>query len=128
MDFCNLSVTARLTRDPEIKVFGSGSVAKFGVAYNFGYGDKKRVSYLDCESWDEKRIEFIQKFLKKGSRVTLNGRLEQDTWERDGVKQSKHILKIDGVYFADSLKSNDNETGQTKTKKEQTTETEDIPF
>lgn len=107
MDFCNLSVTARLTRDPEVKDFKSGSVVKFSVAYNYGTGDKKRVSYLDCESWQEKQIEIIQKYLKKGSRVTLNGRLEQDTWEKDGVKNSKHVLKVSDVYFVDTKKEDD---------------------
>ena len=130
MDFCNLSVTARLTRDPEVKSFKSGTVAKFGVAYNYGVGEKRKVSYLDCESWDEKKVEFIQKYLKKGSRVTLNGRLDQDNWEKDGVKQSKHVLKVDGIYFADSLKTEENAQAVKSGKKvKDDTETgSDAPF
>lgn len=121
MDFCNLSLTGRLTRDPEVKVFSGKSVVKFAVAYNYGIGDKRRVSYLDCESWEDKKVEFIQKYLKTGSRVTLNGRLEQDNWEnKEGQKQSKHFMKVSDVYFADSLPKKENS--------EAVSESPDAPF
>lgn len=124
MDFNAFSLTGRLTRDPEVRAFSNGTVVKFAIANNYGIGEKRRVSYFDCESWEPKKIEFVQKYLKTGSRVTLTGRLEQNVWEnKEGQKQSTYLLKVTDVYFADAAPA-----GQKKEDTETVSGNSDAPF
>lgn len=81
-------LTGRLTRDPEAKSLGEKTVASFGLAVN-GFGDK--VSFLDVEAWG-RTAEVIEKYAGKGKLVTVQGRLEQQRWEKDGQKRSKVIV------------------------------------
>lgn len=99
--------TGRLTREPETKYLQNGTaVTKLSVAVNRPYRDtttnewKEEVSFIDVDVWG-KAAERIAETGRKGQPVYVEGRLKQDTWERDGQKQSK--LKVS----ADTVKSFD---------------------
>lgn len=88
-------VTGRLTRDPETKYLASGTaVTSLSVAVNRRFLDNKtnewrdETTFLDVETWG-KLAERCAEQLRKGRPVYVEGRLRQDTWERDGQKQSK---------------------------------------
>lgn len=88
-------VTGRLTRDVEIRYLPSGNpVANFSIAVNRRYLDPKtnewrdETTFLDVEAWG-KLAERCGEVLKKGRPVYVEGRLRQDTWERDNQKQSR---------------------------------------
>jgi single-strand DNA-binding protein len=93
-----------ITRDPEMKTLASGStVTDFGLAVNRRYttqaGEKKEeVCFVDITFWG-KRAETIAQYLKKGSPVLVEGRLQLDQWTNDkGEKRSK--LKVVGDNFS----------------------------
>ncbi len=100
-----ITITGNLTRDPDVRVFGSGSsLTTFGLADNFILKNKPEVdgkpqtetTFFDCDAWGDVGIE-VEKF-KKGSRVKVEGRIKQDNWEKDGKKFSKLkvvVLKIE---------------------------------
>jgi single-strand DNA-binding protein len=93
-------LTGRLTRDPETKYLPSGmAVTNLSIAVNRNYQDKsgewkEEVSFIDIETWG-KVAERAAESLKKGQPVYVEGRLKQDSWERDGVKQSKIKVTAD---------------------------------
>ena len=92
----NLSLIGRLTRDPETKFTTSGkAITSFSVAYDVGWGDKKRSVFLDCKMWGE-RGENLVKFVNKGHRVALVGSLDQDEWDdkATGEKKKKFIFDV----------------------------------
>ena len=49
--------TANLTRDPELSFVPASGKAycKFGIAVNYGFGDNKKTSFLNCVAFDKKR-------------------------------------------------------------------------
>lgn len=81
-------LTGRLTRDPESRQVGEKTVAQFALAVN-GYADK--VSFFDVEAWG-RTAEIVTQYAGKGKLVTVAGRLEQQRWEKDGMKRSKVLV------------------------------------
>lgn len=97
----------RLTRDPESRSLKSGtSVVSFGLAVNRTYTRQEtnerveETCFLDCEAWG-RQGETIARYMKKGRQIFLEGRLKLDSWEKDGVKQSKIRVVVEGFQFID---------------------------
>jgi single-strand DNA-binding protein len=99
-------ITGRLTRDPETRYLQSGTaVTTIGMAVNRRFQDKNgewrdETMFIDVEAWG-KLAERCAESMKKGQPVFVEGRLKQDTWERDGQKRS--VIRIS----ADTVKSFD---------------------
>lgn len=100
-----------LTRDPELRYLPSGqAVATFTVASNRGYvsqsGEKKEeVSYIRVVVW-ARRAEVCNEYLKKGSPVFVEGRLQSRSWEaQDGTKRSTIEVVAQNVQFLSSGRS-----------------------
>ena len=91
----NLSLIGRLTRDPETRTTPTGkSITSFSVAYDVGWGDKKRAVFLDCKIWGE-RGENLAKFVGKGHRVALVGSLDQEEWNDKTTDEKKKKFVFD---------------------------------
>lgn len=94
-----------LTRDPELRYIPSGQpVTSFSIAVNRTYlsqsGEKKEeVSFIRCVVWG-KRAEVCNEYLKKGSPVFVEGRLQSRSWEgQDGSKRSTIEVVAMNVQF-----------------------------
>lgn len=77
----------RLTRDPEIRTTPNGNkVATFTVAVN-GRKTKdgqEESSFIECSAWMGS-ADFLEKYFRKGSPISLTGRLQQRRWkDKDG--------------------------------------------
>ena len=98
-----------LTRDPETKQVGDGSVTEFGLAINTSYyskaaGERKEdVCFIDVAFWGA-RGEAVAKHLRKGDPILVEGRIAFRTWEdrETGAKRSKHSLVGDNFTFVGS--------------------------
>ena len=88
---------ARLTRDPEKK----GAVTKFSIACDQGIGEKRRGVFYDCIAFG-KTGERVFEMWGKGKPMFGTGRVEQDEWEKDGVKQRKTVLVVESAHFVPS--------------------------
>jgi len=95
--YSNITLVGNLARDPESRQAGEYNVTRLVVAVNDNR-QKDKVSYVDVEAWG-KLGEICQKYLTKGRQVLANGRIVQDTWEKDGKKNSKLYVKADNVQF-----------------------------
>lgn len=71
-----LILCGRLVRKPETKVTKSKKLVVFSIAINEG----EKTTFVDCESW-EKTAEIAEKYLDKGHRVLIEGKLRIDTYE-----------------------------------------------
>lgn len=123
--YSNVTVVGNLTRDPESRQAGKHNVTRLGIAVNDPYV-KDKVSYIDVEAWG-KLAENCQKFLKKGRKVLANGRLVQDSWEKDGQKRSKIYVNADTVQFL-SGPNEGNSTSSPTSPPSSNGVDEDIPF
>lgn len=102
----------RLTRDPEIK-YSQGDqpveIARFTLAV-----DRKRknadgereADFIGCKAFG-KLAEFCEKYLQKGTKVALSGRIETGSYtNKDGQKIYTTTVVADEIEFAESKKSN----------------------
>ena len=97
-----------LTRDIELRYLPSGSaVAKSAVATSHKYKaqtgeQKEEVCFLDFSVFG-KSAEILNQYVRKGSKVLLEGRLALEQWTaQDGSKRSKHSLRVESFKFLDS--------------------------
>lgn len=94
----SIVLAGNVVADPESRSTQSGkTVATFRLAVNNPLNDKD-VVYIDVDTW-EKQADFVTTYVKKGSGVSVVGRLRQDSWEKDGKKQSKIIVVAERVNF-----------------------------
>tara|TARA_B100002019_G_scaffold66429_1_gene57042 strand:- start:724 stop:1149 length:426 start_codon:yes stop_codon:yes gene_type:complete len=100
-----------LTHNPECKDIGDTKVCKFSIAINEYYysnGEKKKNTvFLDIETWS-KQAENCTKFLSKGKKVAIEGKLKTNSWEKNGQKFNKIYCLADKVHFLASEESNAN--------------------
>lgn len=108
MDLNKAQIIGRLTRDPEVRTTPNGqSVASFGVATNMTWTDKsgqkqEKVEYHNIVAW-RKLAEIIGQYLKKGSKVYIEGRLQTRNWEgQDGNKRNRTEIVADNMIMLDS--------------------------
>lgn len=91
-------ISGNLTRDPELRTTQSGtSVLSMAVAVNerVKRGDQweDRPSFVDVTVWGA-RAEALAKFLRKGLRVAVSGRLRQDRWQDKQTGENRSRLGI----------------------------------
>lgn len=97
-------IVGNLTRDPELKALPSGmSVASFSVATNRKYKDRdgkmqESVDFHNVVAFG-RTAENISQFLKKGSQILVEGRLQTRSWDKDGVKHYRTEIVADFVQF-----------------------------
>ena len=109
MSINRVNITGNLTRDPEIRATASGSsILRFGVAVN----DRRRnqqtgewedyPNFVDCVVFGA-RAEPLSRFLSKGSKVAIEGKLRYSSWEaKDGTKRSRLEVVVDELEFLSS--------------------------
>lgn len=96
-------ILGNLTKDIELRYLPSGSaIAKSSIAYTTGFGDNKKSHFIDVTFFG-KLAETANQFLKKGSKVLLDGEIHFEQWTaQDGSNRSKHSLKVDEMKMLDS--------------------------
>ena len=89
-----------LTGDPEVKKVGEDKkVCKFCIAINNRVNDS--VTFIDVETWN-KSADNCSRFLSKGRKVLVEGRLQLNKWQsKSGENRSKIFCVADMVTFLD---------------------------
>jgi len=87
MDLNKVTLIGRLTRDPESRTIPSGeSVATFSVATSRQWTDrqtnekKSQTEFHNVVAW-RRLAEIVTQYLKKGSQVYVEGRLQTRSWD-----------------------------------------------
>ncbi len=100
-------IMGNLTRDPELRTTPGGqSVASFAVATNRSWQDasgekKEAVDFHEVVAWG-KLGELANQYLSKGRKVLVVGRLQNNSWEKDGVKRTRTEIIASDISFLDS--------------------------
>jgi single-strand DNA-binding protein len=88
-----------LGKDPEVKYTPQGTaVAKLTVATNYRYKDKNE-QWQDQTEWHnvvlwQRLAEIAGEYLKKGSKVYIEGRLQTRSWEDKQTNQKKYMTEV----------------------------------
>ena len=107
-----------LTRDIEIRYSqGGAAIGNTGIATNRKWKSqtgeqKEEVMFVDLTFFG-RTAEVANQYLRKGSKVLVDGRLSLDQWTaQDGTKRSKHAVIVENLHFLpkdkDSANSGDN--------------------
>ena len=91
-----------LGKDPEMRFLPNGeAVANFSIATTETWKTKEGVKQEKTE-WHNivmyrKLAEIAEQYLKKGGSVYIQGKLQTQSWEKDGVKQYKTVIIADSM-------------------------------
>ena len=129
-----------LTRDPELKAIPSGNkVCTFSIATNRTYKDangvrQEKTDYHNIVVWG-KTAENVATYMKKGSQILVEGRMETRSWDDAATNTKKYRTEIiaDTVQFGSkntgtsSLSSAPSQSASPSVKKEEEIDTIDYP-
>lgn len=99
-------ITGNLTRDPEVRSTQTGmSIMRLGVAVNDRRKNQQTgewedvPNFIDCVMFGT-RAENVSRYLRKGSKVAIEGKLRWSSWEdKQGGKRSKIEVVVDDLEF-----------------------------
>lgn len=121
----NFTGIGRIVNNLELRTTSNNkSVCQFTIAINDGYGDNERTDFIDCVAW-EKRAENICKYCSKGLQVAVSGKLQTDSYEKDGKKIKTTKVLVNEIQFIEKLQNT--QTSEDVTTKEEVKEEHD-PF
>lgn len=121
MNINRVLLTGNLTRDPDLRsTTGGMSVMGFGIAVN----DRRRnqqtgewedyPNFIDCTMFGT-RAQSVSRFISKGSKVAIEGKLHWSQWEHDGQKRSKLEVIVDEIEFMSQRPEDAKDSTSTRT-------------
>ena len=98
----NINIVGNIANDPEeFTTQGGMTIFNFSLAWNDRRKDssgewKDVANFFTCKAFcSENQAQIVKLGLYKGAKVAIiDGELHQETWEKDGKKQSKVIIKV----------------------------------
>ena len=125
MNYNKLILAGHLTRDPELKYLPSNvSVVEFGLAVNYKSKNYEETLFIDCVAFG-RTGENINKYMKKGSPLFIEGRLTLDQWRTDKNEiRKKYKVTVNNFQFMDSGKDTTSAANSTTS----TVTDDDCPF
>lgn len=107
MSINRVVISGNIGGDPSLRQTASGmQVLSFSVAVNDRVKGEDgqwtdRPNWIDCTMFGA-RAQSVSRFLSKGSKVAIEGKLRWSQWERDGQKRSKIEIVVDEIEFMTS--------------------------
>ena len=105
MSINRVAISGNLTRDPELRQTAGGmAILGFGVAVNDRRKNQQTgewedyPNFIDCSMFGT-RAQSVSRFLSKGSKVAIEGKLRWSQWECNGQKRSKVEVIVDEIEF-----------------------------
>ena len=119
----NVSLLGRLGANPELREVGSTVKCRFSLATSEKYKGEEKTQWHSVVAWG-KLGELINKYLEKGNRILIQGKIEYGSYEnKEGVKINYTEIVALNAEFIDVKKIEE----EVKPKKETFT-VDDIPF
>lgn len=119
-------IMGRLVKDPEIKSTQNSLMAVFKIAVDRRFSKEKQADFFPIVAWG-KQAEFCSKYLTKGLKVVVVGRLQTRTWD-DSEGKKHYITEVfaEEFYFAESKKNSSNPSNPSNPKKEEKEENSNL--
>ena len=101
-------ISGRLCRDPEVRYSQEKAVAKFTLAVD--RTKKDEADFISCTAFG-KNGEFVEKYLKKGTKIILEGRWQTGSYKNkeDQTVYTNDCI-VDHMEFAESKKDNETQS------------------
>ena len=96
----------RTTADPEVRYTQgekSMAVARFSLAVDrrFKKDGEQATDFISCVAFG-KTAEFFEKYIHKGVKIAIQGRIQTGSYEKDGQKRYTTDVIVEQVEFAES--------------------------
>lgn len=102
MNFC--AMMGRLTKDPETKQTQTTNLCRFSIAVD-RRGKKDEADFFNCTAFG-KTADFIIQYFRKGQRILLSGRIQNDNYTAsDGSKRYATTIIVEQAEFCESKKA-----------------------
>lgn len=100
-----IDLMGRLTKDPDVRATNEGTkIARFSLAVPRRF-KRDEADFINCVAFG-KTADFIEKYLKKGTKIVLGGRLQTGSYtKQDGTKVYTTDVIVEEVEFAESKQS-----------------------
>lgn len=108
-----IQLVGRLTRDPELKKSNSGKAyIRFSLAVDRPF-TSDQTDFINCVVFG-KTAEVMNKYVRKGHRIGLTGRLQTNKYEHNGEKRISFDVMVDNIEFLENKNnSSNNDSGST---------------
>lgn len=108
----NYQIIGRIGQDPKPNITNGKTVCNFSVAVQSPSDkDKSKTLWIKVVVW-EKLADSCIKYLSKGKAVYIEGRLQERTWEKEGVTQRVIELIAHNVQFLSPKEESDKKVEQ----------------
>lgn len=96
----NVTLMGRLTDEPRVSTTQSGiQVAALTLAVDRDFGEGS--DFISCTSW-RKGAEFAEKYLHKGMKIAVQGRLTTSSFkDKEGKNRTKCEVTVENFYFCE---------------------------
>ena len=94
----------RLTRDPEVRqAMGDNAtlIANYTLAVDRRRSGKQEADFIRCTAFGNS-AEFAEKYLKKGTKILVKGRIQTGSYEKDGHTIYTTDVIVEGHEFVES--------------------------
>ena len=100
----------RLVADPELKNSESGlAVARYRLAVDRKYkkDNERQADFINCVTFG-KSAEFVERYLHKGTKIAVTGRLQTGSYEKDGQTHYTTDVIVEEHEFCESRQQSNN--------------------
>ena len=106
-----VELVGRITRDPELRYTSSNIASvRFTLAVNRNFTNQngeREADFINCVAW-RNQAENIKKYVSKGSLVSVEGRIQTGSYEKDGQRIYTTDVVADNVQFLESKSQSQN--------------------
>lgn len=115
-----VALIGRTCADPEIRDIegkkGKEDLVIASVTLAVDRVGSEEADFISLKAFD-KTAEFFEKYVVKGQRIGVSGRLQTGSYEdKEGVKRYTTDVIVDRVTFADGKKEEDKDSGKSRGK------------
>lgn len=110
----NVQLIGRITKDPELKTFDKGKdvveQCRFTLAIRDGRDKEgnEKAQFISCCAWGAV-CDVIDKFIRKGDMVALDGKLVQNNYEnKEGIMVYQTEVRVNNIYLLPNPANNSN--------------------
>jgi single-strand DNA-binding protein len=112
---CITTIVGRMGDAVKVRTSNSGKkIGSVRLAVTSGYGDNELTSWFDAVVFDEKKVEVLEKYTQKGSRILVIGEQRVRKWQKDGQDRYSNevIVSFEGSLELMDSKSESSGGGQ----------------
>jgi single-strand DNA-binding protein len=95
MSYQTLVILGNVGKDPEVRTLNSGDpVANFSIAVSERRKGEDHTTWFRCNAFG-KTAEVVRDYVRKGSKVLVQGRIQTREYEKDGITRQSWEVVVD---------------------------------